>query len=491
MKKLIVTIGLLAIVALLGLGTVPLSASPVSGAGVSVGETQTYIVLYKQTEVPSDSKRSIESAGGILVNSFDAIGVAIARSANPLFGKKMQGNNRVECAACTAGYGMQLSDEIGGVYDASELEAILPAEWGDQLSGRQWDMRQIHVPEAHAITGGSSSVVVGVIDTGIDYTHPDLAPNIDFANSASLVGGVPNTDPAAWNDDNGHGTHVAGTIAAAANGIGIVGVAPNVKLAAIKAGNADGFFFPEAVVGAFMWAAIHHIDVVNNSYFADPWLFNSRNDPEQRAIWKAEQRAISYAIAQGVTVVAAIGNENLDLSKTNVDTVSFDTSLTPTPRVVTNAAVVIPAEIPGVIAVSANGANLTKAYYSSYGVGVTQVVAPGGDRRFQDPGDGSRGYVLSTYPGNRYALAQGTSMAAPHVAGVAALIISQFGTLPPGPVQAMINATADPQPPEPNPFDPGGSGDWLATCTGGPGYNSFYGHGEVDALSAVASMPRR
>jgi lantibiotic leader peptide-processing serine protease len=78
------------------------------------------------------------------------------------------------------------------------------------------------------------------------HCHPDLAPNVDFANSASCVGGVANPNPAAWADDNGHGTHTAGTIAAAKNGIGIVGVAPNVKIAAIKTGNAAGFFFPEA-----------------------------------------------------------------------------------------------------------------------------------------------------------------------------------------------------------------------------------------------------
>src|SRR3990172_5979903 len=109
-------------------------------------------------------------------------------------------------------------------------------------------------------------MVVGDIDAGLDYTHPDLAPNVDFANGVSCVCGAPNQDPAAWNDDNGHGAYTAGTMAAAANGIGIVGVAPNVKIAAIKAGNAAGFFFPEAVVGPFMWAGTHHIQVTNNSY---------------------------------------------------------------------------------------------------------------------------------------------------------------------------------------------------------------------------------
>src|SRR6185369_8518270 len=168
------------------------------------------------------------------------------------------------------------------------------------------------------------SVIVGDIDSGLDYTHPDLAANVDFANSVSCIGGVPNQDPAAWNDDNGHGTHTAGTIAAAKNGIGIVGVAPNVRIAGIKAGNAAGFFFPEAVVCAFMWAATHGINVTNNSYFADPWLFNCKNDAEQRAIWTAERRAITYAISKKVTVVAAEGNQADDLAHPTMGATSPD-----------------------------------------------------------------------------------------------------------------------------------------------------------------------
>src|SRR5213078_1690566 len=176
------------------------------------------------------------------------------------------------------------------------------------------------------------SVLVGDIDTGIDFTHPDLAANIDVANSANCVSGAPVPGLAAQ-DDNGHGTHTAGTIAAASNGQGIVGVAPNVKIAGIKAGNADGFFFPEAVVCAFMWAATHQINVTNNSYFADPWLFNCRNDAEQRAIWTAERRAIAYAISQKVTVVAAEGNQADDLAHPTQDVTSPDDT-TPVTRTI-------------------------------------------------------------------------------------------------------------------------------------------------------------
>ena len=159
-------------------------------------------------------------------------------------------NHAAAAVASTANAGIRVTPSLDD--GDTSTTADIPATDTDSLSGLQWDMVQIHTPEAHAITGGSPSVVVGDIDTGLDYTHPDLAANVDFSRSASCVGGVPNTDPAAWKDDNGHGTHTAGTIAAASNGIGIVGVAPNVKIAGIKAGNAAGFFFPEAVVCAFM-----------------------------------------------------------------------------------------------------------------------------------------------------------------------------------------------------------------------------------------------
>jgi subtilisin family serine protease len=456
-------------------------------APARTGTMQTYIVLYKQQAVPANAASVVANAGGTLVYSYGEIGVAIARSDNSAFRANLLQDSRVENASSTAGFGIQLTDEVE-VVDAGAL--IAAATWGDPLSNRQWDMRQIHVPEAHAITLGSPSVVVGDIDTGLDYTHPDLAANVDDANSVNCVTGVPVPGMVAANDDNGHGTHTAGTIAAAANGIGIVGVAPSVKIAGIKAGRADGYFFPEAVICSFMWAGSHHIDVTNNSYFADPWLFNCRNDPEQRAIWKAEQRAIRWAMSQGVVVVAAQGNENIDLSKRNVDTISPDYPPgSEMEREVTNACVVIPVEISGVIGVTADGARLQKSYYSSYGVGVAQVTAPGGDRRFQDPGDGSRGFVLSTFPGNRYALAQGTSMASPHAAGVAALIISQFGKRPQGAIQAALTGTADPIACPPNPFNPGPPFVFQATCAGGAGYNGFYGHGQVNALNAVTHTP--
>jgi lantibiotic leader peptide-processing serine protease len=463
------------------------------------GSPQTYLVLYHQQSVAADA---ITAAGGTLVYSYDAIGVAIASSDNPTFASDVAQDSRVEGASATASFATSLNDDATTDTSDTAITPNTPAPGMDNLSVFQWDMTQIHAFEAHAITGGSSSVVVGDIDTGLDFTHPDLAPNVDFANSVSCIGGVPNQTPSAWMDDNGHGTHTAGTIAAAKNGIGIVGVAPNVKIAGIKAGNAAGFFFPEAVVCAFMWAGTHHIQVTNNSYFADPWLFNCRNDPGQRAIWKAERRAIRFAMQQGTVVVAAEGNQADDLAHPTQDATSPDDT-NPVLRAIHNDCAVVPVEVPGVIGVTADGNKLLKSFYSSYGMSTVQVIAPGGDSILQRTAAAPNGRVLSTWPaslinacarkvfdpsGATYCYLQGTSMASPHVAGVVALIMS-LGVTSPGAVTAKLTNAADPMacPADMSiyAFFPAVDNGAPQVCQGGTGHNSFNGKGQVNALSAV------
>src|SRR5437016_2479097 len=385
--KLLVTLG--AIIALLAITQSPRLFATSRVPVVHAATAQTYIVLYQSQAVPADAASTIAQAGGKLVYSYPQIGVVIASSDNTAFRGSLMTDSRIDGVSATSAFATKIND--GTVRGESSTDANgpppgnlpnSPATDSDSLSPLQWDMRQIHTPEAHAITGGSPSVLVGDIDTGLDYHHPDLRQNVDSADSVNCLSGTPVPGAAAANDDNGHGTHTAGTIAAASNGIGVVGVAPNVRIAGIKAGDSSGFFFPEAVVCAFMWAATHNIAVTNNSYFADPWLFNCKNDPVQRAIWKAESRAIRFAISNGVSVVAAEGNQADDLAHPTQDVTSPDNT-TPVVRTIHNDCAVIPVEVAGVVGVSALGNLSLKSFYSSYGLGSAQVIAPGGDSRLQ------------------------------------------------------------------------------------------------------------
>jgi subtilisin family serine protease len=466
-----------------------------------------YIVLYKQQAVPSDATATIQKAGGTVVQAWPQIGVVIANSTSTSFRDSVLKDARIENASATDRFGIRI--------DQTETQAGGPPEGGlpnapvtdsaEPLFPLQWDMRQISTPAAHAITGGSPAVVAADLDTGLDFTHPDIAPNYDPAHSTNCEGGSP-APLLPGNDQNGHGTHTAGTIAAAANGIGIVGVAPRVKIAGIKTSNDDGFFFPEMVVCAFMFAGNTGVDVTNNSYFADPFLFNCHNDPTQRAIWQAESRAIRYAQTQGVTVVAAAGNFADDLAHPTMDITSPDFPPgSEQERTVRNSCVVIPVEVPGVIGVSATGVFRRKAFYSNYGSGVIDLAAPGGDRFQVSVANGAvNGRVLSTYPSYlpcsrsavdpavptaTYCYLQGTSMASPHVTGLAALVISRYGKMRSGAVESLIEQTAVPTacPTDLTPYAPfpSFSNGAPQTCTGGTAYNDWYGSGIINAFNAV------
>jgi lantibiotic leader peptide-processing serine protease len=509
-------IRLLTTCSLLVAGALVTPANAATDIGAT-GATEKYLVLYRANDVPADAATSIARAGGTLVAAYDEIGVAVASSDSTSFAATLRRDRRVEGATATTRFATRIATPAGDDAHEGDLPNA-PATDGDTYSALQWDMRQIKAPEAHAITGGSPSVVVGNIDTGLDKDHPDLIANIDFSRSASCESGAPDQNPAAWDDRHGHGTHTGGTIAAAANGIGIVGVAPNVKIAGIKSSTDEGYFFPEMVVCSFMWAARSGIDVTNNSYFADPWLFNCRNDAEQRTIWKAEQRAIRYAMTNGVTVVASEGNASTDLSHPRFDDTSPDFPPgSEQEREITNACVVVPVEIPGVVGVTAVGNGrqtpdgYLKSFYSNYGVSTADLTAPGGDSRYPTA-EAPNGRVLSTYPAEApclrrleesanplaaYCYLQGTSMAGPHVAGVAALIVSRYGDasspqngkLRPGTVESYLQQTADRQPcPDSLPafyaLSPQSDGS-PQECQGGRGHNSWYGAGQVNALTAV------
>jgi lantibiotic leader peptide-processing serine protease len=440
---------------------------------------------------------------------------------------------------------------------SSQVAATADAE---PLAGLQWDMDMIDatVDGSYASQQGDPQVLVGIIDTGIDASHPDLNDNVNTALSRNFTTDIPLidgpceeepdhscSDPATV-DEGGHGTHVSGTVAAELNGLGVSGVAPNVTLVNLRAGQDSGFFFLYETLNAYTYAANNGIDVVNMSFFTDPWWANCRDNPldlpteqtEQASIIDMSNAALNYAYDHGVTLVAAEGNEHTDLGNPTYDAISPDYP-PGTAKVrdnITNDCLVIPTEGTHVMSISALGPSGRKSYYSNYGLEQTTVSAPGGDRRdfFGTPQYNTPGTrVLSTYPAELamqqglisknfkvlnplavvdcvgkgasrtcgvYVYFQGTSMASPHATGVAALIVSEFGSgsggsfgMSPASVEARLRGSATNRAcPKPRTFvypdlvgaDP--NVPFEARCEGNADFNGFYGDGIVNALAAVS-----
>ncbi|MEU3117138.1 S8 family serine peptidase [Micromonospora chalcea] len=466
--------------------------APVAAAGPETS----YLVLAPQGNGTAKAAARVAAADGTVVAAYDKIGVLVARSSAPDFATRVAGAG-VESVASTAGLGTALDEGETVEVPAADVVRAAGDPTAEPLYGQQWDMDMIRVPQAHAVTGGSPSVVVGVLDSGISSSHPDLATQIAKDKSTSCIGGVTDTAEPAWNPTTSdHGTHVAGTIAAAVNGVGVTGVAPGVKVAAVKVVNDDGYIFPEAAVCGFMWAAEHGFQLTNNSYYIDPWQLNCRNDARQRPVWQAVQRALRYSQSQGVLHVASAGNANFDLAHKITDTGSPNNG-TPEERAnLTNACLVLPAEAPGVVTVAAVGPTGDKSYYSSYGQGVIDVTAPGGDTRFRTRGATSTstdGILSTTFNTatrtNGWGYKQGTSMSGPHAAGVAALALSAHPGMTPGQLSSFLERTAVAKSCpagvyNPVPLIPAGPNAYDATCSGGK-RNGFYGAGVVDAYNAV------
>jgi subtilisin family serine protease len=386
----------------------------------------------------------------------------------------------------------------------------------------QWDMAIINASDngSYALATGKG-VTVGMIDSGVDINHPDIAPNLDLDRSCSFIfSDTPTADPsevangdcsnkAAVQDLSGHGTHTASTVAAPINGIGIAGVAPEATIVALKACTVEGFCFADSVAAALRYAGDNGIDIVNLSLFADPYLYYCKSDKEQRAILKELEDAAKYAQQHGVLIVASAGNEDADLQHPEIDDISPDWPPDSAEvRYVKNNCRVAPAELPGVLTVSATGPvgypgyDLWIADYSSVGMSRVDVAAPGGDY-FRatgtaqdavlgavpmdsalwaafDPLNAAFPGITATDHGAGYIYLNGTSMSAPHAAGVAALVKQMHPDWSPGAIKAAVQRTAQQLTCPPIQL----SGD-PRHCYGNNGRTSFFGHGLVDAAAAA------
>ena len=305
---------------------------------------------------------------------------------------------------------------LAAVRDESTTEAA-----GEEIFN--WGAQTMHAREAGAVDVERAPVTVAVVDSGVEDTHPDLAGRVDTERSVKCsVNGVATQYFYGWRDEFYHGTHVAGIIAANHNDTGIDGIAPEATIVAIQATNDNRLIYPEYVTCAFMWAASHGVDIVNNSYSMDPWMYWSPTDPEQAAGLEAATRSITYAQGKGLAVIAAAGNEGVSIDNPTIDNGSPTDAPSPTKGRNVEGSIRVPSMLDGVAQVSAvgqaynvkPGLSLGRAEFSNYGHTID----------FAAPGD----QIYSTAPllfyHSGYAVADGTSMATPHVSGVAALIKS-------------------------------------------------------------------
>jgi thermitase len=299
---------------------------------------------------------------------------------------------------------------IAKAIDVAPVRVALPlgvgARAGDELLGQLWGMAKIEAPAAWAITAGDRNVKVAVVDTGIDHKHPELAGRDDKGRDFI------NDDDDAM-DDNEHGTHCAGTVAGGLNNGGVVGVAPNVSLLAVKVLDGEGSGTYEAVANGIIFAADQGAAVISMS-LGGP------------AGSKVIEEAVNHARAKGALVVAAMGNENTEAPS-------------------------YPASAPGVMAVGATTKTNQRSSFSNFGKHIS-VGAPGSD-------------ILSSVPGGKFDTFSGTSMATPHVAGLAALVKSRFPQATADEIKARIEKSADDH--------------------GAAGFDKQFGHGRVNARKAL------
>lgn len=299
-----------------------------------------------------------------------------------------------------------------------------------------WGPKQINMSSAWDKSKGAGEVVA-VVDSGVDYTHEDLAANIDKDSVGNIIGYNFTTSSSSSSTDFmdrfGHGTHAAGIIAAVGNnGKGIVGIAPSAKIMPVKVmSDTDGSGDDATIIKGINFAVDHGANVINMS------LGGSNNDLILEA-------ACNYAVSKNVVVVAAAGNDNQD------------------------ALTSYPAAYQSVITVGASAEDKTLASFSNFGSKI-DVVAPGKDILSTIPvGSVLAKAVPSAMVGTNYMKLSGTSMATPHVAGLAALILSNHPSWTPDQIRNSI--------------------DQKATDLGPKGIDDLYGHGLINPSSSLALL---
>lgn len=442
--------------------------------------SRSYILMANGDKLPQGLEAKVAAAGGTITRYINQIGLVVVSSSSPDFSVK---------AAKIAGISDVMpnivSQWVAPIGEFNTEDFSLTEEYGnppnsgdnDTRFDLQWGHDAIDAPEAWNEGYRGEGARVAVLDGGFDLDHPDLAPNINLALSINFVAGE--TLSYALPDPFSHGSHTAGTIAAADNGIGTIGVAPEAELVLVKVLGDEGSGSFADVISGIVHAADVDADVISmslgatldkNGFCDSEGCVSAR---EVAALVNAIKRATTYANQQGSTIIAAAGNEAMDLDHTaNI--------------------IHVPSALPNVLSISATApigwatdpGNIfldNLASYSNYGQSAIDFGAPGGDYVY--PGNEAClvgglvrpcyvfDFVFSTGSNLNPALASyywsvGTSMATPHVSGVAAIIIGKNGgDMDPAHVEAALRASAD--------------------DLGKPGNDDAYGAGRVNAYNAV------
>jgi subtilisin family serine protease len=438
---------------------------------------RTYTIVARGEVLPADFAQMVGRAGGTLVKTVPAINAAIARSDDPAFVARVEAVDGVEYAHVNLwfrprGFGNDSTLMAVGEFLTHKKAATMDppdSDEDDPLYNVQWAAAAIdQVEQRFYCKQRGKGVVVAVVDEGIDTEHPDLADNIDLTNSASMVPGEPVDAIDALPDVElpffNHGTHVAGTIAMIDNEVGGIGVAPECTILAVKVlsqqlGGCGQF---DWVVDGIIYAADNGADVINMSLggiliegdiddnctpddTSDDVLMTKKVIDQTK---KTMQKAVDYARKRGALMIVAAGNEELDTHGEK-------------------DILVLPTELKNVVAVSSTGplgwgmdqtVDLdTSSFFTNYGKDI-DVSAPGGnidfDLYFAEPWEfctvggvtipcWALDMVVSASPGG-YVWSTGTSMAAPHVAGLCALIIGGSNKkLSPSKVESILMKSLD------------------------------------------------
>lgn len=460
-----------------------ISVALCSLACVSAAQAASYVVMARANGFDAQLARKIEAAGGLVTARLPQIGVAVVESSSTDFATraaKVQGVRSVS-KDVTLQFEIPESTQLDPDYANPPTSGD-----NDRFFNLQWGHAAIDAAGAWNQGYRGRGAIVAVLDSGIACRHLDIAANLLSSESTSFVAGegVCLTHAGIFN----HGSHTAGTIAAPDNGVGTIGVAPEAKLIAVKVlSETTGGGSFSGIIQGIVYAADHGADVINMSLGVHGGLGIGGKDVAE--LVNATARATRYAASQNALVVVSAGNDAADLDHSSGIVCNQTTG-----ECTTQNLRAFPAELPGVLAIAATapvgwakdtvGSNLDQhASYSNYGQSAIDLSGPGGDFSYPGPstelcavaGVTTRCYVFdmvmsvggySVAGNSSYTWSAGTSMAAPHVAGVAALIIGKHGgEMAPAEVIRILRASAD--------------------DLGKTGNDDYYGAGRVNASNAV------